>query len=56
MGADIELTAEEASRMAVRAVTEDLVFWARHASIDGRIGLDELVRTLKAINASVIDY
>lgn len=44
-----ELTAEHASRLAVTAVTADLEYWARTASIDGRVGLNDLVRTLDVI-------
>jgi hypothetical protein len=44
-----ELTAEQASRMAVTAVTTDLEYWARCASVDGRVGLNELTRTLDVI-------
>jgi hypothetical protein len=40
------LTAEQASRMAVTAVTTDLEYWARCTSVDGRIGLNELTRIL----------
>jgi hypothetical protein len=44
-----ELTAEQASRMAVTAVTTDLEYWARCASVDGRVGLNELTRILDVI-------
>jgi hypothetical protein len=44
-----ELTAEQASRMAVTAVTTDLEYWARCASVDGRVGLNELTRVLDVI-------
>jgi hypothetical protein len=44
-----ELTAEHASRMAVTAVTTDLEYWSRSASVDGRVGLNELTRILDVI-------
>jgi hypothetical protein len=44
-----ELTAEQASRMAVTAVTTDLEFWARCAAVGGRVGLNELTRILDVI-------
>jgi hypothetical protein len=44
-----ELTAENASRMAITAVTADLEYWARSASIDGYVGLNDLTRTLDVI-------
>jgi hypothetical protein len=44
-----DLSPEQASRMAVTAVTSDLEFWARGASVDGRIGLNDLTRTLDVI-------
>jgi hypothetical protein len=45
-----ELTVEQASRLAVIAVTADLEYWARTASSgDGRVGLNELVRILDVI-------
>jgi hypothetical protein len=44
-----ELTPEQASRMPVIAVTSDLEFWARNVSVDGRVGLNDLTRTLDLI-------
>jgi hypothetical protein len=44
-----ELTAEQASRMAVTAVTTDLEYWSRSVSVDGRVGLNELTRILDVI-------
>jgi hypothetical protein len=49
-----DLTVEEASRMAVTAVTSDLEYWARSASLDGRVGLNDLVRVLDVIRQSSI--
>jgi hypothetical protein len=49
MDAQHELTADQASRMAVTAVTSDLEYWARCTSIDGRVGLNELTRILDVI-------
>jgi hypothetical protein len=44
-----ELTAEQASRMTATAVTADLEYWARTASVDGRVGLNDLTRALDVI-------
>ncbi|MDX6241629.1 MAG: hypothetical protein QOG10_6453 [Kribbellaceae bacterium] len=45
-----ELTVEQASCLAVTAVTADLEYWARTASSgDGRVGLNDLVRVLDVI-------
>jgi hypothetical protein len=45
-----ELTVEQASCLAVTAVTADLEYWARTAATgDGRLGLNDLVRILDAI-------
>jgi hypothetical protein len=50
MDAHDELTVEEASRLAVTAVTADLEYWARTAANgDGRLGLNDLVRVLDVI-------
>jgi hypothetical protein len=47
-----DLTPEQASRMAVTAVTSDLEFWARTVSVDGRVGLNDLTRTLDMIRVA----
>jgi hypothetical protein len=44
-----ELNPELASRLAVTAVTADLEYWARAVSVEGRVGLNDLVRTLDVI-------
>ena len=44
-----ELTAEMASQLAVTAVAADLEYWARTASVQGRVGLNDLIRTLDMI-------
>jgi hypothetical protein len=45
-----ELSVEQASCLAVTAVTADLEYWARTAaSGDGRLGLNDLVRVLDVI-------
>jgi hypothetical protein len=49
MNSHNELTAEQASRLTVTAVTADLEYWARTASVDGRVGLNDLTRTLDVI-------
>jgi hypothetical protein len=43
------LSLEQTSRMAATAVTADLEYWARTASVDGRIGLNDLIRALDVI-------
>jgi hypothetical protein len=52
MDDDDELTPESASQMAVTAVAADLEYWARSASVDGRVGLNDLIRTLDLIRAA----
>ena len=47
-----EITPEDASRWAVIAVAADLEFWARTVSVDGRVGLNDLVRALDEIRLS----
>jgi hypothetical protein len=47
--AGTELTAEQASRLAVTAVAADLEYWARIASVEGYVGLNDLIRTLDMI-------
>jgi hypothetical protein len=49
-----DLTAEEASRMAVNAVTSDLEYWASSASVDGRVDLNELTRVFDVIRQSSV--
>jgi hypothetical protein len=44
-----ELTAEHAGRMTAIAVTADLEYWARTASVDGQVGLNDLTRALDVI-------
>jgi hypothetical protein len=44
-----EPTPEQASRLAVTAVTADLEYWARTASVQGHVGLNDLIRTLDMI-------
>ena len=49
MDASLESTPELASRMAVVAVTAGVEPWARTVSVDGRVGLQDLTRTLEVI-------
>jgi len=50
MDAHDELTVEQASCLAVTAVTADLEYWARTAANgDGRLGVNDLVRVLDVI-------
>ena len=46
MDAEDELTQEYASRLAVTAVTADLEYWARKASVEGHVGLNDLIQIL----------
>jgi len=49
MEAGEELTQEYASRLAVTAVAADLEYWARNASVEGRVGLNDLIQILDVI-------
>jgi hypothetical protein len=49
-----DLTPEQASRMSVTAVTADLEYWARGASVDGRVGLNDLTRALDVIRQASV--
>jgi hypothetical protein len=44
-----ELTHEYASRLAITAVAADLEYWARHASVEGHVGLNDLIQVLDVI-------
>ena len=46
------LTVEEASRMAVTAVTSDVEYWARCVAVAGYLGLNDLTRVLEVIRQS----
>jgi hypothetical protein len=46
---DDELDPELASRLAVTAVAADLEYWARSTAVDGRVGLNDLIRTLDLV-------
>ena len=57
MDAEDELTQEYASRMAVTAVTADLEYWARNASAEGHVGLNDLIQILDLIRlASDLEF
>lgn len=49
MDAGDELTEEYASRLAITAVIEDLEYWARDASVEGYIGLNDLIQTFDMV-------
>ena len=49
MDAEDELTQEFASCLAVTAVTADLEYWARNASVEGFIGLNDLIQILDLV-------
>jgi hypothetical protein len=54
MDVEYELTPEQAGRMAATAVASDLEYWARTASVDGRVGLNDLTRALDVIREASI--
>ena len=54
VSAEPELTADEASRMAVTAMTCDVEYWARSVSVDGRVGLNDLLRVLEVIRQASV--
>jgi hypothetical protein len=49
MDVEDELTQEYASRLAVTAVTADLEYWARNTSVEGYLGLNDLIQILDVI-------
>jgi hypothetical protein len=49
MDAGDELTPEYASRLAITAATADLEYWARNASVEGFVGLNDLIQILDVI-------
>ena len=53
MDAGGELTAEQASRLAVTVVAADLEYWAQTASVEGYVGLNDLIRALDMIRLTV---
>ena len=46
---DDPLTPEHVSRLTTLALTSDLEYWARQASVDGHVGLNDLVHVLDLI-------
>jgi hypothetical protein len=48
------LTVEEASRLAVTALAADLEFWARAVSVDGWVGVNDLIRTLDLVRETAV--
>jgi hypothetical protein len=54
MNVDDELTAEQASRQAVTAVTADLEYWASSAAVGGQVGLNDLIRTLDVLREASV--
>ena len=49
-----ELTPEQASRLAVTALAADIAYWAYATSVDGRVAVDDLARTLDIVRRSAI--
>jgi hypothetical protein len=54
METEYELTPEQAGRMSATALASDLEYWARTASVDGRVGLNDLTRVLDVIREASI--
>jgi hypothetical protein len=52
MTAGDEWAYEYASRLAITAVTADLEYWARNAAVEGRVGLNDLIRILDVIRST----
>ena len=49
-----DLTADEASRLAVTAVAADLEYWARGVVAHGKIELDDLISVLDVLRADSV--
>jgi hypothetical protein len=49
-----QMTAEEASRLAVTAVAADLEYWAHSVSDQGQIDLDDLIGVLDVLRAGSV--
>jgi hypothetical protein len=49
-----DLTADEASRLAVTAVTADLEYWAHSVVAHGKIELDDLISVLEVLRADSV--
>ena len=49
-----ELTPEQASRLAVQALAADIEYWAHATSVDGRVAVDDLIRTLDIVRQTAI--
>jgi len=47
-----QLSADEASRLAVTATVADLEYWARTVAVHGQIDLDDLVGSLDALRTA----
>jgi hypothetical protein len=54
MDAGDELIQDHASRLAVTAVTADLEYWARNASVGGYVGLNDLIQTLDLLRGASV--
>jgi hypothetical protein len=50
----VNLTAEEASRLAVTALATDLEYWARTVAVGGRVGLNDLTRALDTVRETSV--
>jgi hypothetical protein len=54
MDAGDELIQDHASRLAVTAVTADLEYWARNASVGGYVGLNDLIQILDLLRGASV--
>jgi hypothetical protein len=51
---DEELTAGQASRLAVTALITDLEYWARTVAVDGAVGVNDLTRALDIVREASV--
>jgi hypothetical protein len=49
-----ELNPEQASRLAVTALVADIAYWAHTTSVDGRVTVDDLTRTLDIVRQASV--
>jgi hypothetical protein len=49
-----QLSADEASRLAVTATASDLEHWARSVAVQGQVDLNDLVGCLDALRAASV--
>lgn len=54
MDTPLELTPEDASRLAVTALAADLEHWARSVAVEGRLAVDDLLHTLDMVRETAL--